>query len=69
MTDPEASRLSTWGRIAPFGERCRRWVDVPDGGNELWSTDRPGRREYILAKSVVRDGDGDGGREDRRVSR
>ena len=69
MTDPEASRLSTWGRIAPFGERCRRCVDVPGGGRKSVSNDRSGRREYSLARSDVRDGDGDGGREDSRVSR
>lgn len=55
--------------MAPFGERCRRWVDVPGGGRESGSKDRPGRMEYSLARSDVRDDDGDGGREDSSVSR
>jgi hypothetical protein len=55
--------------MAPFGERCRRWVDVPGGGRVFASNDRWGRREYSLARSEVRDDDEDGGREDSRVSR
>jgi hypothetical protein len=43
---------------------------VPGGGREFASSnDRPGRSEYSLARSDVRDDDGDGGREDSRVSR
>ena len=42
---------------------------MPGGGSEFVSNDRSGRREYSLARSDVRDGDGDGGRDDSRVSR
>lgn len=42
---------------------------MPGGGREFVSSDRPGRSEYSLARSDVRDDDGDGGREDSRVSR
>jgi hypothetical protein len=42
---------------------------VPDGGRESGSKDRLGRMVYSLARSVVKDGDGDGGREDSSVSR
>lgn len=69
MTDPDASRLSTWGNIAPFGDKCRRWVDAPGGGRVFGLTDRSGRREYSRARRDVSVVDGEGGREESSVSR
>jgi hypothetical protein len=52
-----------------LGDKCRRWVEVPEGGSELGSTDRLARREYSLARRDVSDVDGEGGREESSVSR